>query len=1080
MADVLQQLPALEAMCERLYTSQDQGERAQVEAMLARFGQSTEYVGYLKTILDNTSSPYAQYMAVTALLKLVTEHSLPLRTRTDMKSYFLSYLDSKGAVLQHFVVVQLVQLLCRTVKLGWFEVDAHKAIVEDCKALMEKGSTPHYLLALRILNTLVQEMNSPTPGRTLTQHRKAAVNFRDSALLRVFTASLAALRDMAARGADDKLKEQGLTLCSQCLSFDFVGTCLDDASEELCTIQVPTSWRGLIEDAGTVSLLLEYYQATTPPLSNTALECLVRLASVRRSLFSSDLERSRFLNRLVAGSRDIMRKQAGLADHDNYHEFCRLLGRLKTNYQLSELVAVEHYTEWIQQVAELTIRSLNSWQWAATSVFYLLGLWSRLVSSMPYLKGDSPSLLEANVPAITQAYITSRLESVSLVLSNGALEDMLDNEEQLTEQLDALPYLVRFQYDKSAAFISACLTRWLRPSARSTALPANQLAVLEGQLTWLVYIIGAIIRGRLSSSNAESQEAIDGDLAARVFGLLALADEGLHLQRYGNLHRQRLDAALLHFFQCFRKVYIGEQVMHSSKVYGCLTERLGLADHPAVLNVMLAKVAKNLSVYAFSEHLVFLTLQLFQDLSAGYMSGKLLMKLDCVAVLLAHHSSHYYAFLDHKVNSRNRTTFYATLARLLFMEEQPMRFRTFVAPLHAQLLAIAAAAGLPAGLPTGTVGLPVTMPNGAGAAALRAAVPAEQVIGLFRDLRGIAAATNSRRTYNLLFDWMYPAHFPTIIKCLEAWADVPAVTTPLLKFMAEFVFNKTTRLAFEPSSPNGILLFREVSKMIVIYGKALLGAGRPPPGANLYDSRYKGSWVCLLMLARAMSGSYVNFGVFELYGDPALKDALDMALRLVMAIPQADLLSYRKLSRAWFSLTEVLAQGHTGTLACQDSATFLALLTSLDQGLKSLDVAISSSCAAALDNLAAFYFKNGLQANADSPVVAGAREMEAHLRMGHNPFPSILSTLFEVVMFEECSNQWSLSRPMLSLILINEPVYNNIKAAVVASQPTERQAHLAACLDKLMADVGRNLEPKNRDKFTQNLTVVRHEYRSKA
>ncbi len=34
-------------------------------------------------------------------------------------------------------------------------------------------------------------------------------------------------------------------------------------------------------------------------------------------------------------------------------------------------------------------------------------------------------------------------------------------------------------------------------------------------------------------------------------------------------------------------------------------------------------------------------------------------------------------------------------------------------------------------------------------------------------------------------------------------------------------------------------------------------------------------------------------------------------------------------------------------------------------------------------------------------------------------------------------------------------------------QPADRQAHLAACLDKLMADVQRTLEPKNRDKFTQ-------------
>lgn len=60
------------------------------------------------------------------------------------------------------------------------------------------------------------------------------------------------------------------------------------------------------------------------------------------------------------------------------------------------------------------------------------------------------------------------------------------------------------------------------------------------------------------------------------------------------------------------------------------------------------------------------------------------------------------------------------------------------------------------------------------------------------------------------------------------------------------------------------------------------------------------------------------------------------------------------------------------------------------------------------------------------------------------------------------------------------PHYPPAQAQIIASQPTERQAHLSACLDKLMTDVGRNLEPKNRDKFTQNLTVVRHDYRSKS
>ena len=64
----------------------------------------------------------------------------------------------------------------------------------------------------------------------------------------------------------------------------------------------------------------------------------MRLASVRRSLFASEQARSGFLNALVTGTRDILRAQTGLREHGNYHEFCRLLGRLKTNYQLNELV----------------------------------------------------------------------------------------------------------------------------------------------------------------------------------------------------------------------------------------------------------------------------------------------------------------------------------------------------------------------------------------------------------------------------------------------------------------------------------------------------------------------------------------------------------------------------------------------------------------------------------------------------------------------------------------------------------------------------------------------------------------------
>lgn len=92
-----------------------------------------------------------------------------------------------------------------------------------------------------------------------------------------------------------------------------------------------------------------------------------------------------------------------------------------------------------------------------------------------------------------------------------------------------------------------------------------------------------------------------------------------------------------------------------------------------------------------------------------------------------------------------------------------------------------------------------------------------------------------------LFDWLYPSHFQTLRCCLEAWADEPEVTTVMLKFMAEFVLNKTQRLTFDSSSPNGILLFREVSKARPCGTQQM-----PRTGANLGPS----GWIVIPLCSK--------------------------------------------------------------------------------------------------------------------------------------------------------------------------------------------------------------------------------------
>lgn len=85
------------------------------------------------------------------------------------------------------------------------------------------------------------------------------------------------------------------------------------------------------------------------------------------------------------------------------------------------------------------------------------------VSSLPYLKPDTPSLLDANIPAITRAYVESRLEAVAAAAAEaqaaagangggagavsgsgaGTLDELLGGEEAMHETMEAMPYLCR-------------------------------------------------------------------------------------------------------------------------------------------------------------------------------------------------------------------------------------------------------------------------------------------------------------------------------------------------------------------------------------------------------------------------------------------------------------------------------------------------------------------------------------------------------------------------------------------------------------------------------------------------------------
>ncbi|XP_038719138.1 exportin-7-like isoform X2 [Tripterygium wilfordii] len=1047
----MESLAQLEAACETLYNSQNSAERAQVESALKCFSENTDYIMQCQLILDNASSSYALMLASSSLLKQVTEHSLPLQLRLDIRNYIMKYLANRGPDLEHFVVVSIIQLFCRVTKLGWLDDERFREVVNGVMDFLSQAPR-HYAIGLMILNQLVSEMNECKTGLPAIMQRKISSDFRDKSLFQIFKISLTSLNQVK-NDVGSKLQELSLSLSLKCLSFDFMGSSYDESSDEIGSIQIPMSWRPVMEDPLTLQIFFDYYENY---FSKEALECLVRMASIRRSLITDDSTRKKFLAQLMAGTKEILQREIGLADHDNYHVYCRLLGRFKLNYQLPELISDESFSDWMHLVAEFTLKSLRSWQWASTSVYYLLGLWSRLVSSVQYLKTDSPNNLHEYVPKIIEVFISSRFDSFLSKVSDELSEDPLDNPELLQDQLDFFPHLCRFQYESCGTYIikimEALMHTYIGAASLKTLAHGNELSIIEGKLSWMVHIVAAILRTNYNGTSGESQEIFDAELSARVLQLINVMDTGLHSQRYCELSKQRLDRAILIFFQLLKKSYIGDQAMHSSKFYDLLSKSLGIHDHLMLLNTIAAKIAINLQSYAESEEVINETLSLFLELASGYMTGKLLLKLDRIEFIITHHKGKHFTFLEDYRHSRSRTTFYYAIGLLIFMEDSILKFKSSMDSLLQVSVHLE------------------SIPD----AIFRSDTVKYALIGLMRDLRGIAMATNSRRTYGFFFDWLYPAHMPLLLRGIAHWTDTPEVTTPLLKFIAELVLNKSQRLTFHSSSANGILLFREVSKIIVAYGSRILSLSNQ---ADMYTFKYKGTWICLTILTRAMAGNYVNFGVFELYGDRALVDALDIALKMTLSIPLSDILAFQKLMVAYFAFLEVLLSNHLGFMSNLDTSTFTYFVGSLGGGLKSLNANISTQCASAVDSLASFYFIHITMG--ESPASTTALNLARHISDCPGLLPEILKTLFEIILFEDRGNQWSLSRAMLSLILINEEMFTNVKASLLASQPADQQQRLSLGFEKLMADISRSVDTKNRERFSQNLTKFKNEFRFK-
>ena len=1077
------QLLKLESLCSDLYSSASQSARKNAHDILMPLLNQPETILQLEYVLANTSNPHAILFASNGLIQLITNFwaSLSDDFKDGLRKFLLSYLSQRCSEMYATPLTEqamsfMIRVLCRLVKLSWLDGPKYQTITSDVQALIDSGSIAQAILAIDIYTTLTMEMQ-PSKGPQASRYRRTAMSFRDISLASIFATSMKILQNLVQgklavtdKAEETRLVHKVLKLVSGSLSFDFMGTIPDETADDQSTVMVPYTWTN-VKDLSYPSLFFDLYQACVSSGRRSCavlcLQCLVLFASLRRSLYSKEEERAAMLSSYMEGTSKILSSGTGigLQDEECYHEFCRLLGRVNAANQLTELSSNAKFGAWLDQIFAFTANALRRINKLPNSMHYLLGFWTVLVPPVISLGSKAPGQVRQYLEQILMLFLENRLK-LSMASDDTEGVDPLEDESLLSEQLDVVTALSKIFVDSALALL----------------IGAQEAAASEKAMVWVVYLMGAVmggqierlipIRGRATSLDGSDASDRDdggmrivggglskeyssvGEMAKRVFSLMARTDE-----QPSSAVSEQLELAYLYFVEQFRKVYLSEQ----AKIIALVTPRsegvsklcvaVGVGSDAALIDLFVSKIFKNFQRRSDMENVLKRTLGFANDLiigtSAVFLEGErggasslaaALANNEHMRYVLAHPEAIDFGRIDKNYN----TVYYSMIFRLIFVEKLPIDW-TFFNSLFAK------------------VNVADKTPE-----------QAKLIVTLARNLKGVALAATSSDHYNILFKYLVEnpknvgqCKISLFSAAADVWWDEPAVAVPVLKFIAEFANNKGQRICFDHNSPNGIVLFKEATKVLSAYGQRMLQRPASFAYKDVYEEKYKGIGSALSLFTNTLSGNYANLGVFELYGDNILQVSMGTALGLSLSIPLNDLSAFIKSLKSVYTFLEIVTKSHMPAVTQLPAGQFSTILRALEDGLTSFDTAVALNSCVAIDNICTYLYEPGTTGGSDETALVKSLLASSDVR---NALSRQLAILNHLSISGEFASTWSLSRPFLGLILLQKDAFVDLKNSVIRQQLNiERQKLVETSYNELMQGVNDNLTTKNRELFTKNL-----------
>uniref|UniRef100_A0A0K0DUE0 Importin N-terminal domain-containing protein n=1 Tax=Strongyloides stercoralis TaxID=6248 RepID=A0A0K0DUE0_STRER len=1122
-----------------------------------------------RILLESEYVPYSQAVAKTLLMKsLNSKMSIPSNYRLDLANYLVDYIITKHRTFPAFITKSLCQVLARIIKISWYQLSntsedrsfrasgsvssagdtyPFRKIIEDSIQLIRSSATPstpfvnvsgnregNIKIGLEILSAIIEDFGDMQGIDGVSKFRRVASDLRDSYMKDMIEISMDILEkyspginissmdrvteicNILVSSSEGEIFFSALSLSYQILSFDFIGGMYDETQDESAPIQVPSKWKDLFyyeepqqsdENNGSsmrevkegkarniVGLFFSLYTVCPGDYTVILLKNLVLLTSVRRTLFDCR-GRNLHLEALSNGVLMILNDTSRLQDKDAFHEFCRLVAKIKGTFQLAELVKSAYYVQMINKLVTFTIEALRVREFTLNSIYYLLSFWQKMVSSTAYVNSAENHNLEKWCPNIVKSFVQCRLDYCIAVVNDHEEDDMAEDG-SLHQLMELLGTISRLSYKEVYEFLKEVFDRDYSQyeNIYISSPNSNEAVILRKRLAWLVNLIGGCIMGKGSLSSNSEQDIIDGDLISRVLRLMQTTDKQ-HASLNGltvDAHFIQLEVAYLFCLEQVRKQYISDQIMKVSEMFIRLTENLGIKNEDGLLVIYVRKICTNMKFLNMNEYVISQSLNLFDELTLGFMASKRLLKIEEVQFMINNHSGDLLNYNNGAVTTaslKSRTNFYKSLTRIFVCDlgEDFKVFKTFMAPIENTLNEIVEV---------------FNNPNmSCNQNQLKLAV-----ISVCRDLTGISYALSKKIHFTMLFQWMHTKVFQFIQRALELWSDCPEVVNPIMKLLIEISCNRTSRLSFEMNTKYTIVLFKEVSKIVVNFGErifnfngntslnssssALNVNGLDKKNDTLLKIKVKNITNIFHITKNVLQGGYLPYGIMKLYGDDSLKDMINLYIKLFLHIKD-DILDFPKLAKVYFAVLDTICRDQIYYISQLDDKIFEDVLISIHQGIQSLENSVITNATNALDYILDMIIRK-VHPTIETCTIDFEEETGACLvALERNPdlLLGLLNTMLYTLVFEECKCQWSLSRPLFGIILLQYDAFKQwgaemINNAIAAEGDSNKAgnsevfANKKKALETAFESLTEGIEQKvlsirNKDQFTTNVSVFR-------